>query len=143
MERCGSEAQNRSSSSVDDELGRLIRWSVPDVIRGAEPPAETWLNVGERVRADPAGEPPAPSLRRASFPLSPFVQAVVISALLLAFGLGVDRRVVLPRQGTLSTATPAVHKTRGVKDMTEDMLSGYVLAQSERQEPVRRGGNIQ
>ena len=143
MEHRGSEAQNRCLSPEDDDLGRLVRWSVPDLIQGAEPPSETWLNVVERVRADPAAEPPAPSLRRASFPLAPFVQAVVISALLLAFGLGVDRRVVLPRQGSLSTATPAVHKTHVVRDMTEDMLSGYMLAQAEPEVPARVGGNLQ
>jgi len=142
MEHRGSEAQNRCSSPADDDLGRLIRWSVPNLIREAEPPAETWLNVVERVRADPVGEPPAPFFRRASFPVAPFVQAVVISALLLAFGLGVDRRVVLPQQRTVSTSTPAVPKTRALEDLTDDILSGYVLAQSERQEPVRRGGNI-
>jgi hypothetical protein len=143
MERRGSEAQNTCSSPADDELGRLVRWSVRDLIGGVEPPAEVWPKIVECVRAGPAKEPLARSLRRASFPLAPFVQAVVISALLLAFGLGVDRSVVLPRQDARTVSTPIVPKARAVEDVTDDMLSGYMLAQSRRQAPVRRGGNIQ
>jgi hypothetical protein len=71
------------------------------------------------------------------------VQTVVISALLLAFGLGVDRSVVLPREGELARSTPIVRKARAVEDFSDDMLSGYRLARGERQAPVRRGGNIQ
>jgi hypothetical protein len=71
------------------------------------------------------------------------VQAVVISAMLLAFGLGVDRSVVLPRQGDLASSTPIVRRARAKAEITDDTLSGHMLAQSERQTPVRRGGNIQ
>jgi hypothetical protein len=143
MEPRGSEVQQGCSSPPDDDLGRLIRWSVPDVIRGAEPPTDVWPKVVERVRAGAAREPRVPSLRRATFPLAPFVQAVVISALLLAFGLGVDRSIILPRQVTSPSSTPEVRKTHAVEDMTDDMLSGYILARSGHEAPARRGGNIQ
>jgi len=81
-------------------------------------------------------------MRRAAFPLATFVQAVVISALLLAFGLGVDRSIVLPRQDSAYVATPIVHKVQVSEEAADDMLSGYKLAHYERQPAVRRGGNI-
>jgi hypothetical protein len=146
MERRGSKARETLNSQADDDLGQMIRWSVRDSIGGVEPPADVWPEVLERLRAGPAEQPLTPSLRRAAFPLAPFVQAVVISALLLAFGLGVDRSVVLPRQEALSVSTPVVRGTRAVVDTTDDMPSGYMgymLARSEHQVPVRRGGNIE
>jgi hypothetical protein len=143
MERRGSDTRDEYSSPADDELGRLVRWTVGDLIREVEPPADVWPKVLERLHSSPAKDTRAPSLRRASFPLGTFVQAVVVSVLLLAFGLGVDRSLVLPRDDSVTIATPSVRETRVFEDGTDDMLRGYMLARSQRHSSVRRGGNIQ
>jgi hypothetical protein len=61
------------------------------------------------------------------------VQAVVISALLLAFGLGVNQDAVMPgRQYMLATASP-VRRSRVSEAAPKDVLRGYVLVQMEKE----------
>lgn len=142
MVRPDDEADSTYPMSSEDDLARLIRWSLKDSISGAEPPADVWPKILGRVREMSASAHPKRSLRT-SFPLAPFVQAVVVSALLLAFGLGVERAVVMPRREYRVDSTPTVvRKVRAPEEVPEDMLRGYVLARMERRLPQRLGGEI-
>lgn len=138
----GDEADSLDAISAQDDLARLIRWSVPESVCGAEPPSDVWPRILGRVREMPAPTAPKRLLGHSAFPLAPFVQAVVISALVLAFGLGVDRSVVTPRREYRIGSTPTIRKVRATEDSAEDVLRGYMLAQRERELPSRKGGNI-
>jgi hypothetical protein len=83
-----------------------------------------------------------PVRRRLSFSLAPLVQTVVVSALLLAFGLGVDRNVTAPRGERNLRATPTVVKVDSSRELPDDMLRGYLLARMAQQlaVPQRPGG---
>jgi hypothetical protein len=143
MVRPGNEVESSYPMSSDDDMGRVIRWGLKDMISGAEPPADVWPKVLGRVGDMPAPARPKRSFRPSPFPLAPFVQAVVVSALLLAFGLGVDRGVVLPRREYRLGSTPTVvQKARASDEFQEGMLRGYILARMEQRLPQRMGGEI-
>jgi len=141
MAHLGNEADSTYPMPSEDDLGRLLRWSLEDSISGAEPPADAWPKILERVCQMRTPTRPKHSLRRSSFPLAPFVQAVVISALLLAFGLGIDLSVVMPRREYHIRSTPTIRKVRAAEEL-EDILRGYILARMEQELPTRKGGNI-
>jgi len=136
-----SEADNRYELASGDDLGQLIRWSMKDAISEVEPAADVWPQILKRVREMPAPGRPRRWSTRISFPVAPFVQAVVVSALLLAFGLGVDQNTVMPRQEHRIQATPTIHRSSTTEDL-DDVLRGYMLARNLRELPTRRGGNI-
>jgi hypothetical protein len=142
MERRSVETDCASHLPEEDHLGEMIRWSLEDSVAGAEPPEHVWPEILERVeRMQCPAAPQRPPQRRAAFPLASLVQAVVISALLLAFGMGVDQGVVMPaREYTLATASP-VRRSRVSEDAPRDVLRGYVLLQMEKEaaQPHRRG----
>ena len=137
-------ADSRHSASSEDDLGRLIRWTLEDAVSGAEPPRRVWPRILARVREMPTPTSAKRSWRRAPFPLAPFVQAVVVSALLLAFGLGLNRGVVVPRPEHRIHATPTVTRRARVssQQFPEDVLRGYILVRMEQQQPQRLGGAI-
>jgi hypothetical protein len=142
MVRPDDEADSTYPMSSEDDLARLIRWSLEYSVSGAEPPADVWPKILGRVHEMPAPARPKRSLGT-SFPLAPFVQAVVVSALLLAFGLGVERDVVMPRREYRVDSTPTVvRKVRTSEEVPEDMLRGYILAHMEQGLPQRLGGEI-
>jgi hypothetical protein len=141
MVRPGNEVDSSYPMPSDDDMGRVIRWGLKDAISGAEPPADVWPRILGRVGDMPAPARPKRSFRPFSFPLAPFVQAVVVSALLLAFGLGVNRGVVLPRREYRLESTPTIRRARAAEDFPEDVLRGYMLRR-EPEQPVRQGGNI-
>ena len=131
--------------SAEDDLGRLIRWGLEDSYSQAEPPADLWPKILARVQEMPAPTPstrPARGRRRPALSLAPFVQAVVVSALLLAFMLGVDRNVVAPRVEQRVRPTPTVQRVAVDQEFPDDMLRGYMLARVERAPLVhyRQGG---
>ncbi len=144
MKRRSVEADCASQLPEEDDLGEWISWSLEESVAGAEPPEDIWPKILERVEQKQA---PAtarrPSRRHAAFPLASLVQAVVISALLLTFGMGVDQGVVMPtREYTLATASP-VHRSEVTRDMPQDMLRGYVLLQMEKEAArPHRGGYV-
>jgi hypothetical protein len=81
--------------------------------------------------------------RQAAFPLASLVQAVVISALLLTFGIGLDQGVVIPvREQRMATSVP-VRRPRISEDVPKDILRGYVLLQMQKEAaPSYRGGYV-
>jgi hypothetical protein len=141
MVRPGNEVDSSYPMSSDDDMGLVIRLGLEDAISGAEPPSDLWPKILGRVGDMPAPARSKRSFRSSSFPLAPFVQAVVVSALLLAFGLGVDRGVVMPRREYRLESTPTIRRARATEDFPEDVLRGYML-RIEPQQPIRQGGNI-
>ncbi len=128
----------------EDDLGQLIRWSLEDSVAGAEPPADAWSKILHRVKQMDAPTSAAPQVKgHAAFPAASLVQAVVISALLLAFGLGVDQNAVVPQREYPVASTPMVHKVSVSEDVPQDVLRGYLLLQMEREAKIstRVGGD--
>lgn len=140
MARRSVEADCASNVPEEDDLGELIRWSLEDSIAGAEPPEHVWPEILERVEqmASPATPRRQPQ-RRAAFPLVSLVQAVVISALLLAFGLGVDDNVVMRGRETALATTSPVRRTHASEDVPQDVLRGYILVEMQRDTAQFRG----
>jgi hypothetical protein len=135
MVRSSNEADKRFSQPAEDSLGRLIRCSLEDVVSKAEPAADVWPRILEQVKQ--MGQP-APSRRRFLSGLAPLMQAVVVSSLLLAFGLGLDRTMVVPRTERQAVATPAVRLSVASDEKPQDVLSGYVLSRLAKEPLPRR-----
>jgi len=141
MVRSSNEADKRFSPSTEDGLGRLIRWSLEDAVSRADPSPDVWPKILQQVKQ--MGKP-APARRRLLSGLVPLMQAVVVSSLLLAFGLGVDRSMVVPQRKRQTVSTPTVQVSVASEEMPQDVLSGYILFRQAR-EPLprkRSGGYI-
>ncbi len=126
--------------SSENDLGRLIRWSLEDSVSAAEPPADVWPRILSRVREMNAPTNLRRWARRSLRPLAPLVQAVVISVLLLAFGLEVNRGVTVSHRPTHST--PAVRRIPTREEQPQDVLRGYILFRMGREPSLRRRGFI-
>lgn len=120
-----------------DDLGPLLRWGLEDWVAGAEPPDEVWHGILSRVRGMQANPARSRVEQRRPFSLAPVLQAVVVSALVLALGLGVDRNLAPPRPELMVRPTPAVKVIGTDQDRVDDMLRGYLLVRRE-QEPISR-----
>ncbi len=134
--------KNTVDPLADDDLGRMIHWGLEDSFSKAEPPDDLWPKIMSRLQEMRAPAPRAPVRRRISFSLAPLVQTVVVSALLLAFGLGVDRNATAPRGERQARATPTVVKVDSSQELPDDMLRGYLLTRMVQQlaVPRRPGG---
>jgi hypothetical protein len=132
--------ENPGSAPGDDDLGQLIRWSLQDSVAKAEPRAEVWLKIRDRVSQTSA--PAVSQQPRRRLPVASLVQAVVISSLVLAFGFGVERDVVTYNRQTRTTPAPVVRPEVSY-EMPDDLLSGHLLSQMERElaPSGRVGGN--
>jgi hypothetical protein len=119
---------------AEDDLEQLICWSLEDSVAGAEPPPDVWPKILDRVKQldAPAGAVPQ-GKRRVAFPVASLVQAVVVSALLLAFGLGIDQNVVTPGREHPVASTPTVRRLSVPQDGPNDILRGHVLLRMERE----------
>jgi len=140
-----SEAKGKNDApdqGPEDDLGRMIRWGLEDSFSNAEPPDDVWPKIMSRVQEMRVPTRRTHPQRRHSFSLAPLVQAVVVSTLLLAFGLGVDRNVTAPRGAQSAHATPTAQKVVSSQELPDDMLSGYLLARMQKQSLTRqrRGG---
>ena len=111
----------------NDDLGQLIRQSLRESVERAEPSPLAWQQIWSRVRRMSAAQGSQPRPRRVWASLAPLAQAVVISALLLAFGLGVDRNAAVPRRSLVARPTPTAHTASSPAERSEDMLRGYML----------------
>jgi hypothetical protein len=124
--------------AAGDDLGRMIRWGLEDAFSEAEPPEHVWPKVMSRIQEMRAPVRHASVRRRPSFSLAPLIQTVVVSALLLAFGLGVDRNLTAPQGEHIIRSTPTVERADNSPEQPNDMLSGYVLARMAQQPPIRQ-----
>jgi len=121
-----------------DDVERLIRWSLEDSVSGAEPSAKVWASIAARVRnAEPGSGRDRASGRRWLQPLVPLAQAVVVSAILLVFGLGVDQERASTR-GYRLRATPTVTTSTVIGESSDDVLRGYMLFRREPERPMQR-----
>ncbi|MBC7232428.1 MAG: hypothetical protein H5T68_04190 [Chloroflexi bacterium] len=136
MERLSTK-QSRSTISAEDEIGELIRWSLEETVGEAEPPADVWHKIIARIKEMDAPAFSPRRRRRVALPLASFVQAVVISVLLLAFGLEVNRNMPLSQKAYQASATPTISKVSAPAESDQDMLRGYMLLQKEK-EPLPR-----
>ncbi|MGB9880322.1 MAG: hypothetical protein ACPLRM_06130, partial [Anaerolineae bacterium] len=93
-----STKQSCSTTSSEDELGGLIRWGLEETVARAEPPADVWPKILAQVKEMDASALSQRHRKRATLSLASFIQAVVISVLLLAFGLEVNRNVPLSQR---------------------------------------------
>ncbi len=137
-----SDQENTVDPLADDDLGRMIHWGLEDSFSKVEPPDDLWPKIMSRVQEMRAPARPAAVRRRPSFSLASLVQTVVVSALLLAFGLGVDRNVTAPRGERDVRATPTAVKAERHEEQPDDMLSGYLLVRMAQRLTVhqRPGG---
>jgi len=126
----------------EDELGRLVRWSLEDSVLAAEPSPDTWPKILARVRAIDAPQRVRRWTKRPLVPLASVLQAVVISGLLLVFGLEVNRDVVAPHTRKTTRSTPIIRRASVSQHYPEDVLRGCILAREAREVPSPRAGRI-
>jgi len=142
-----SEAKNERHGMdplAEDDLGRMIRWGLQDSFPEGEPPDDLWPRIMLRVKAMRTPVRHTDPRRRPSFSLTPLIQSVVVSALLLAFGLGVDRNVTAPRGAQVPYATPTAPRIVASQELPKDMLSGRLLLRMKQQPPApQRPGGVQ
>lgn len=82
----------REQEQADDDLGRLIRWSLEDSLARETPPADLWTRIRARIEScAPGVEPALVDRKRRTLSLAPLIQTVVASSLVMAFALGIDR----------------------------------------------------
>ena len=123
-----------NAAHEEDDFERLIRWGLQDSVSQAEPSPEVWPKVLARVQEMSASDKqPRRFGRRAVRPLASLIQAVVISSLLLAFGLNLDQGLGLPDSEYVLSSTPIVRKSKVREDVPADALRGYVLLRMERE----------
>jgi len=135
-------AEGPSAWSSDDELGQLIRWSLRNFVGTAEPSPDVWCRILERVekRCKPTSAPPSSS--RSSPPLAGLVQAAVIGCLMLTLAAGIDGHIIVTRKDQPVRAAAAVERSIASDDLAPDVMRPSVYRSMERQEPVRRGGQV-
>jgi hypothetical protein len=77
---------------IDDDLGSLVRWGLEDTFAEASPPDDLWPKIRAQIEAQSDTKPVSHAgVRRRSLSLASLVQTVVVSSLVLAFVLEVDR----------------------------------------------------
>jgi hypothetical protein len=130
---------------LESELGALIRGSLEDGLASAEPSPQAWRNIVSRVQDRSHGRTLRQGLKRlAAWPVASLVQAIVVSTLLLAFGLGVEQSVVSRSRPGTETKT-VTGREAALFEVRDDMLRGYVVLQMEKQPRAPRhvGGHIE
>ena len=138
MEPDSVETGTTRGAHEEDDFERLIRWGLQDSVAHGEPSPEVWPKVLARVQEMSASDKrPRRLARRALLPLASLVQAVVISSLLLAFGLNLDQGLGLSDREYILSSTPIVQKPRVREDVPVDALRGYLLLRMERDQAQR------
>ncbi len=136
--------QDTLGASADSEgnLGLLIRWGLEASVSGAEPSADVWPRILSRVGAMDIPRGGRYRKNRSLFPLAPLLQAVVISVLLLVFGLEVNHDWVTPKGDGRAYSTPITRRAPTSQEYPDDILRGCILARQAREERVRRTRSI-
>jgi len=131
-----------ASADSEGDLGRLIRWGLEASVLGAEPSADVWPRILSRVGAMDIAKGGGCRKDRSLFPLAPLLQAVVISVLLLVFGLEVNHDWVTPKGDGRAYSTPITRRAPTSQEYPDDVLRGCILARQARMERVRRTRSI-
>ncbi len=141
MLRYSPGAEHALPLSPDDELGRLIRWSLERSFGGSDPSEECWASILQRVEGERARRVKqcrgGPTLRA----LTPLVQAVVISTLLLTFAASLGRDVPVPHSEPDSHTVPTSHRSLTIPDFQDDNLRGCLLQRMKREKVLSAAGN--
>lgn len=126
----------------DDELGRLVRWSLCSSMGSAEPSPEVWSTILDRVREQPRPGSAERTSRSSSAPLTAVVQAAVIGCVLMTLGLGVRRDVIVAHNSLSAAAAPLAEMPLVIGPMRAAVPSGAALSRVDEGRPFRVGGNI-
>ncbi len=129
--------EDSGHTALDIALGELIRWSLAQSVGGVEPSVDVWPKILNQIKAMDTCTPLQRQKRRALLPLASFVQAVVISALLLVFGLEVSRNVPLSQKAHRASTKATMPKVSTPVESDQDMLRGYMLLQKGKPLPSR------
>jgi hypothetical protein len=135
-------AEGPCAWSSDDELGQLIRWSLRSSVGAAEPSPDVWCRILERVKKQRQPTSAPPSSSRSSPPLGGLLQAAVIGCLLLTLAAGIDGHIIVTRRDQPVRVAAAVKQSLASDDLEQDVLKRSAARLMEREEPVRRGGEI-
>jgi hypothetical protein len=141
MQRRDSWERSEELWSNDDELGRLVRWSLSASIGDAEPSPEVWCNILERVRNDPSPDSTRGSSQRSAAPLAAAVQATLIGCMVMTLGVGVRRDFVVARASGVPEVAPSVSK-RVAETVRDDLPGSGLHRLAEDEHTFRLGGII-
>ncbi len=134
-------AEGPSAWSSDDELGQLIRWSLRNSVGTAEPSPDVWCRILERVQKQREPTSASPSSSRSSPPLAGLLQAAVIGCLLLTLAAGIDGHIIVTRKDQ-PIRVAAAEQSLASDDLAPDVMSRGAHRSIEREERVRRGGEV-
>ena len=136
--------QDTHGAAVDHEgdLGRLIRWELESSVSEAEPSADVWPRIMSRVGAMDVPRGGRYRKNRSLFPLAPLLQAVVISVLLLVFGLEVNNDWVTPKGDGRAYSTPITRRAPTSQEYPDDVLRGCILARQAREAHLQKTRSI-
>jgi hypothetical protein len=142
MQRYESGSDLNELWSNDDELGRLLRWSLTTSIGNAEPSPEAWHMILERVREQATPGCTRTGSRCSSAPLASLVQTAVVGCVLVTLGLGMQRDATVARRSLEVKGAPA-SETLLVSDSTPaQALGGGAPGGLNQERPFRVGGKI-
>lgn len=127
--------RDENSYSLDDDLGKAVRWSLEDAVAGAEPSPDVWRRISVRVHEMHAPKTVKRRIQLSLLPLGSIAQVVVIGMLLFSFGLGIERSHV-PTSSYPAYPTPTIQKSKVQAKQLDDMLRGYMLARKEPESPL-------
>ncbi|MBC7263296.1 MAG: hypothetical protein H5T64_02935 [Chloroflexi bacterium] len=117
-------------------MGSLIRWALRESVSGGEPSPQVWSNILSKIQSKGRA---VQSRQRGRFSASfvPLLQAVVLSALILAFGVSLERDLDLWHRSAPSVAATPTRETvvpEVLFESRDDMLSGAFLARVGREQ---------
>lgn len=135
---CSERQGSRLAFASADEsgVGSLIHWALKESVSGREPSPQVWRNVLSEIQNKKRG---AQSRQRGRFSVSfvPLLEAVVLSALILAFGISLEQDFDLWQQGAPSVVATPTRETVAsavLFESRDDMLNGAFLARTGREQ---------
>jgi len=131
----GSRTAEARVAPSEEVVATLVRWSLHTGIGNRQPPDELWPRILARVREMESPEAIRPQPKRL-VPMAPLLQVVLVGAVLMTVGLGLQRTV--PRASIANRTVRSTEEAR--QGYPEDALRTYLLIKLQRAAPVRRFG---
>jgi len=132
----GSRADGARVAPSEEVVASLVRWSLHTGIGKREPPDEVWPRILARVREMEASEAVIRQCPKRLAPLAPLLQVVMVSAVLMALGLGLQRNS--PRIWHVKAAERTIEGAQ--QGYPEDSLRGSIWIGLQREAPGQRFG---
>jgi hypothetical protein len=132
----GSRTAEARVAPSEEVVATLVRWSLHTGIGNREPPDEVWPRILARVGEMEAPEAILPQRSKKLVPMAPLLQVVMVSAVLMTLGLGLQRNV--PRASSTKQTVPSFEDAR--QGYPEDALRSYLLVKLRRAAPGQRVG---